>query len=226
MAKSLEKIKARELRRRGMSIKKIARKLNVSVSSVSYWCRDIILTSEQIEALSKRVTDPFYGRKLAYFNKQKKDFEKKLARLRKEGIKTVGRLSEREIFLIGVALYWGEGFRKDHQVGFATSNSDMAKFFVHWLKASFNIQPKDLILRVTANIEYQKLVNKLEGYWAKELAISKNQFSKPFFQKTKWKKEYENKEDYHGVLRIKVRKSTDLLRKIHAYIEGFILNLS
>jgi len=52
-----------------------------------------------------------------------------------------------------------------------------------------------------------------------------NQFSKPFFQNTKWKKEYENKENYHGVLRIRVRRSIDLLRKIFGYIEGINLSI-
>jgi hypothetical protein len=39
------------------------------------------------------------------------------------------------------------------------------------------------------------------------------------------KKEYENKENYHGVLRIRVRRSIDLLRKIFGYIEGISQNI-
>lgn len=46
MAKFKEKIKARELRHRGESIKDIARKLKVSKGSVSRWCRDIELTPQ------------------------------------------------------------------------------------------------------------------------------------------------------------------------------------
>ena len=49
MAKYKEKIEARKMRIGGISIDKIALKLKVSKSSVSLWCRNILLTPEQIE---------------------------------------------------------------------------------------------------------------------------------------------------------------------------------
>jgi transposase len=47
MAKSVEKEEARKLRKEGMSILAISKKLKVSKSSASLWCRDIELTLEQ-----------------------------------------------------------------------------------------------------------------------------------------------------------------------------------
>lgn len=226
MAKSKEKIKARKLRRKGESIKKIAKIVNVSVSTASLWCRDVQLTNNQVENLRKRQTDPFYGKRLDYYLQKKKEFNLKLLNLKNEGIHSIGKLSKREIFLIGIALYWGEGFKKDSLVGLATLDTKIAKFFIFWLNKSFKITSKNLLLRVTANISYKKQINKLEKYWSKELNIPINQFSKPFFQNTTWKKEYENKDNYHGVLRIRVRRSIDLLRKIFGYIEGISINIS
>lgn len=225
MAKSKEKIIARKLRRKGESIKKIAQTLKVSVSTASLWCRDIELTNKQVENLRKRQTDPFYGKRLDYYLRKKKEFNLKLLNLKKEGISSIGKLSRREIFLIGIALYWGEGFKKDSLVGLATLDINIAKFFIFWINKSFGITSKDLILRITANISYKNKIIELSKYWSRELGISENQFSKPFFQNTKWKKEYENKENYHGVLRIKVRRSIDLLRKIFGYIEGINSNI-
>lgn len=49
MAKSKEKNKALILRQNGESIKDIAKRLKISKSTVSLWCRDIKLTSEQIK---------------------------------------------------------------------------------------------------------------------------------------------------------------------------------
>ncbi len=226
MAKSKEKLKALKLRRKGESIKKIAQLVNVSVSTVSLWCRDVKLTDSQVENLRKRQTDPFYGKKLDYYLKKKKEFSLKLLNLKNEGINSVGKLTKREIFLIGIALYWGEGFKKDSLVGLATLDNNIAKFFIFWINKSFNITTKDLLLRVTANISYKNKIKELEKYWSKELQIPVSQFSKPFFQNTKWKKEYENKNNYHGVLRIRARKSIDLLRKIFGYIEGISLNIN
>ena len=226
MAKSKERLKARELRKLGESIKKIAKQLNVSVASVSSWCRDINLTKTQFNKLKERITNPNYGNKLAYLNKIKSETNKKINALKNLGIKEVGKLNKREVFLIGIALYWGEGFKKDHQVGLATSDINMARFFIYWLKICFNLSHEDLILRATANISYKNNILDIEKFWADELKIPRDQFSKPFFQKTTWKKQYENKDAYHGVLRIKVRRSVNLLRKIYGYIEGIVINIT
>ena len=53
MAKSELKLKARKLRRSGISINKIAKKLTVSKSSVSIWTRDIFLSEGQLDKLRK-----------------------------------------------------------------------------------------------------------------------------------------------------------------------------
>lgn len=223
MAKSEERLRALQLRKEGKSIKEIAKSLGVSVGSVSTWVRSVVLTDQQIELLSQRSTDPYYGRKKEYLNKLKKRHENKVAKLHKEGLRNVGNLSKREIFLIGSALYWGEGFKKDRQVGLASLDKDIARFFIYWLKSCFDIKSKDLIVRVTANVSYKSQIDKLEEFWSKYLQLPRSSFSKPYFQNTRWKKQYDNPENYHGVIRIKVRRSVNLLRRIHGVIEGMIL---
>lgn len=223
MAKSRQKLMARNLRKQGKSIKEITKEINVSPGSVSAWCRDIELTNNQILLLQQRKTDPYYGKRANYIKNKIAETNQKIKTLKNEGIKEVGKLNKRDIFLIGIALYWGEGFKKDNQVGLATSDPNMAKFFILWLNRSFKITIQDLILRVTANISYKNQIRNLEKYWSDYLNISITQFSKPFFQKTTWKKQYENKDTYHGVIRMKVRRSINLLRKIYGFIEGISL---
>lgn len=226
MARSKEMLIAKAMRREGKSIKEIAHILKVSVSSVSNWSKDIELTDEQKNNLARRVTDPYYGKKAEYLKRSKEQFKKKVQALKEQGIREVSKLSKREIFLIGIALYWGEGFKKDHQVGFANIDSKMIKFFIYWLKTCFNLKNKNLIVRVTSNYRYKEKIRIMENFWSNELHIPLNQFSKPFFQKTIWKKQYENPNNYYGVLRIKVRKSVNLLRKIYGFIEGLTLNIT
>ena len=220
MAKSKEKIEARKLRRNGESIKVIARKLNVSPSSVSCWCKNIKLSSIQIRELEKRSNDPNYGKRLEYSLKQQNKRLRKIERLKKQGIKEIGNLTKRELFLTGVALYWAEGFKKDSQAGFASSDPKMIIFFLKWLNKCCGYKTKDLILRVTANTSHEYRINEIQNYWAKITDTQEACFQKPYFQKVKWKKIYENPNDYYGVLRIRVRKSTDFLRKIYGWIDG------
>ena len=224
MAKSVQRISARKLRKRGLSIKKIARKLNVSVGSVSVWCRDIELTPEQVSTLEKQARDPFYGRRAFYLASLKKKQNHKIAKLIKEGSKEIGRLTKRELFLVGVALYWGEGFKKDKQVGFANSDPEIIKIFIRWLQECFRYNISDLIARVTINHSHRERIAEIQKYWSQQTGIPPEGFRKPTLIKLAWKKRYENRDEYYGVLRLKVRRSIDFLRKIHGFIEGLKSN--
>lgn len=225
MAKPKEKIRARDLRKQGESIKFIAQHVGVSPSTASVWCRDIKLTSEQIKRLEKQGKDPLYGKRLEYVRKQQKKRIEKIKKLKQEGIGEVKELNKRELFIAGVALYWAEGFKKDSQAGLASSDPAMINFFLRWLKEVCNYSLDDFILRITVNISHKHRINTITNYWSDMTNISINQFQKPFYQKVKWKKVYENPEEYFGVLRVKVRKSTDFLRKIHGWIEGLRLQV-
>ncbi len=224
MSKSVQNIKARQFRASGQSIKEIARKLNVSVGSVSNWCRNIELSPEQIMALEKRAKDPYYGKRASYLASIKRKLNSKIIRLNEEGSKEIGSLTKRELFLVGVAIYWGEGFKKDKQVGIANSDPGIIKIFIRWLYECFGYSKSDLIARITINSSHRYRADDIQKYWSDQTGIPPEGFRKPTFQKFRWKKQYENPNNYYGVLRIKVRKSIDFLRKIGGFIEGLKLN--
>ena len=54
MAKYELRIKARELRTSGESVRNITKKLTVSKGTASIWVRDIILTVDQLEKLRQK----------------------------------------------------------------------------------------------------------------------------------------------------------------------------
>ncbi|EKE12994.1 MAG: hypothetical protein ACD_13C00107G0004 [uncultured bacterium] len=223
MSKSVQKVEARELRLKGKSIKKIAKKLGVSVGSVSIWCRDIELSLDQKKILDINARNPYYGGRGVYLRNLKKRTDLKAKKLEKAGVKEIGKLGKRELFLTGAALYWAEGFKKDSQVGLASLDSKMIKFFIKWLKVCFGYKDQDLMFRLTVNISHKYRISEIEKHWSEELKIPLSQFQKPFYQNFIWKKVYDNPEDYFGVLRVKVRKSKDFLRKIYGFIDGLRL---
>jgi len=223
MAKSKEKLEAIKLRSGGESIKVIAKNLNVSPGSVSSWCKNVKLTKEQIHKLELRAKDPYYGKRLSYSLNQQRIRKEKTKKLLNEGIKEVGELNDREFFLTGAALYWAEGFKKDSQAGLASLDPIMIKFFIKWLKLCFGYSNNDLSFRITLNESHKYRLKDIEGFWQNLLGVDKTYFQKPYFQKTVWKKVYEKPENYKGILRVKVRKSTYFLRKIHGFIEGLRL---
>ena len=219
MSTSVQILKARKLRTDGKSIRKIAQKLSISVGTAHNWTSDIKLTKEQINTLNS----PNYSGRRAYFKSLKQKTILKIESLEKIGIKEVGKLSNRDLFIAGVALYWAEGFKKDSQAGLASLDPKMIQFFIKWLNVCFGYKDIDLMFRITANISHKDRIKTIERYWSELLNIPLNQFQKAFFQDVKWKKTYENPEQYFGVLRVKVRKSKDFLRRISGFMEGLKL---
>ncbi|MBI2066202.1 hypothetical protein HYT60_01735 [Candidatus Woesebacteria bacterium] len=224
MSKSVQKIRARELRKQGQSIKEIAKKLKVSPSSVSTWCRDIELTPKQTKTLEERARDPYYGRRGVYLASLKRKQNLKINKLIKEGAKEIGNLTKRELFLVGVALYWGEGFKKDKQAGIANQDPKIINMFIKWLQVCFGYRKTNLVARVIINSSHKSRAGEIQHYWSKQTGIPMEQFRKPTLQTIIWKKKYENPNDYYGVLRIKVRKSADFLRSIYGFIAGLKAN--
>lgn len=80
MAKSIERIKAIKLRRKGESIKRIAQILKIAKSTVSLWCQEIKLTKSQIEALHIRMVRGGYKGRLkgALLQKERREIKVKM----------------------------------------------------------------------------------------------------------------------------------------------------
>lgn len=225
MAKSKLRLEARELRKSGNGIKSIAHKLNVSSSTVSLWCRDIQLTDKQIKELAKHAQDPYFGRRLFYIQKIQMQKREKIQVLHKQGMQEIGNLTKRDLLIAGVSLYWAEGFKKDNLVGFSNSDPNMVLLFIRWLIQCCGVTRDRIKFRLGINESYKTKVKEIESFWKQILNEQDIEFQKPYFQKVKWKKIYDNPGEYHGVIRIRVTKSTDLLRKIHGWISGLKLNI-
>ncbi|TSC88011.1 MAG: Uncharacterized protein G01um10147_242 [Microgenomates group bacterium Gr01-1014_7] len=221
MKRKIEEYKrALILRGKGKSIKQIARILGVSVSIVSVWCRGVRLTDKQIENLKRRKIRIRHLRKLARQSHLEK--VKRVQKLFQIAKAEVGPLSDREIFLTGLALYWAEGFKslKEARLGFCNSDPAMIKFIIRWLKKGLKVKQEDFILRTEFNLSHKDREEEIKIYWSKITGVPLTQFEKPFYHQSNWLREYPSRDNYFGVLRIRVRKSSELLNKMRGWISG------
>ena len=210
MAKSRERLLARELRRKGESFGEIAKKVGVAKSTASLWCRDIVLTEGQIEALFQRdVVGGILGRTRAWewHRKEKRD---RYRRFHKLGYHMFSSITEKELYLIGLALYWSEGSKRDGRVLLTNSDPTMILLYMMWLEDCLKVRHEDIVCRVTINELHQDRRIEIEQYWSNVTGIPLEQFTKTTFIHSKWKKVYENRNTYYGVLAVHVRKSTNL----------------
>src|SRR6266568_887439 len=145
MAKSKEKLQAHKMRRLGMSINDIAKKLCVSKGSISLWCRDIVLTKTQRSVLHDNMINSGHkGRMLgAAANRQKRENNISIANEHAE--KIIQNISERDLLLLGLGLYWGEG-SKNTENRFTLVNSDplIIKTIIRWLQEIMHVPQESL----------------------------------------------------------------------------------
>ena len=220
MAKIIEREKAILLRLKGTSIGEIAKRLQVSKSTVSHWCRDIALSDVAIANITKKNESKSTESLLRYTEALRKQRQQNITHDKQLGKEKVGRLSNRDVYLIGLGLYWGEGYKHGSQeFGFTNSDHNMITFYIRWLQVVFNVKLCDLILRVSINNAHESRIFAIEDFWSKLTGVPKNNFTKPSFIKSVSKKVYKDNSNYFGTLRIKVRRGTSMRRQILGAIE-------
>jgi hypothetical protein len=166
--KLAERQQARLLRGTGLPLAEIAARLGVSKSSVSLWVRDV-----EFESLP-RVTRGRRREPNALQRRRQAEIDRLLA----EGRARMGRLSEREFLVAGVALYAGEGSKGDGSVVFANSDPRMVVFFCSWLRYFFQIDESRLRVRLYLH-QGLDLAGAI-AFWSQLTGIPGSQFSKPY----------------------------------------------
>ena len=221
MAKSLDKIEARRFRRKGRSIKDIAKLLGVSKSTVSLWCSDIELTQKQIEALHRKMVKASYKGRLKGARVQKQRRLQKISHYQKEGGKDIGIINDRDLLLFGLGLYLGEGNKHGNNFQFVNSSPDVIRIMIRWLRL-FGIGSKDFYCNIIINEVHHKRISDVQKRWMDITGFSHQQFKKTVLIKSVSKKVYENHNNHLGTFILRVYKSSDLLYKVLGLMDGAI----
>ncbi len=214
------KSEAKRLRLKGETVRAIAKKLNVSFSTVSFWCRDIKLSTSIIKMMKFNKKERSIKGLLRYSEKRRAQRIHNTIDQKNKGVKMVGKITDRDILMVGLGLYWGEGYKESNdEMGFTNSNPQMIRFYIKWLQKN-NVSKNDLIFRLSLNDIFKIEKEKIKNFWIKYLNIKENQFSKTTLIKSKLKKaSFKNIATYRGVLRIKVRRGLFLKNKILGAID-------
>ena len=215
------KQEAQKMRKHGASYNEIISKIHIPKSTVSDWCKDIKLTKVQIYRLyAAKKEGALKGSYIAA--KRKKD--KRISQTKEiynNGLQEVGKLSKRERFVIGVALYAAEGTKIDKGCCLSNSDPNIVKFMIRWFQ-EFGSVPKD---KFRGAIWLHEGLNeeKAKKFWSQLTDIPLSQFYKTYRAKDKKfsKKIRKNIHEY-GVFSFYVNE-TNLLRKIMGWIGGILV---
>lgn len=221
--KTQEKEKAIVLRKQGKTYSDILRAIPVAKSTLAIWLKDAKLSKSENQKFTeaKRLASLRGGQAK---KKQRIERQNNIFSQAKEKIKG---LSEYEFFLIGVCFYWAEGtkekeYRPGSGVAFSNMDPKMIKLFLKWLDKICKI-PKDMIgFEIMVHDTHKHRVNEVIKYWSKITGFSSIDFYQVYFKRSKIKKTNRKNigEKYHGVLKVKVRQSSELVRKIASWSDS------
>lgn len=194
--------------------------LGCSKGSISLWVRDLPKPVRSRTAIEQA---RLAGRMRWDHELAVRDAERQRTKMTAK--EEIGALADRDLFLVGVALYWAEGtkdkpYDRRENVTFINSDPGMIQAYQAWLTL-LGITPDRLSYRLaiheSADVETAKL------YWAELVGVDVAVFQKTTLKKHNPKTVRKNVgEDYRGCLVIRVAQGAELYRRIEGWWHGIV----
>lgn len=217
--KNKEKIVALRLRKQGKTYGEILKEVQVAKSTLSVWLREVDLSKKQIQVITVKKLEA-----------QKKGA---LARKSQRLIRTadifakskieLGAISKRDLFILGVALYWAEGSKEravqpGSGIQFANSDPKMVHLFARWLTVFAEVSVENITVDLYLHVNHKHRLEEVVRFWETETQLSvTHTYYKRHNPKTPRKNSGEN---YHGLVVLKVRSSSHIVRRLAGLVRA------
>lgn len=196
----------------------IQQKLGVSKSTLSYWLGRIPFTPNQkvIKRMGEaRLKSALYKHRLKFEN---------VTQMKMEAEAEIGKLSARDIFMLGIGLYLGEGSKAQEEIRIVNADPAIIKLAIKWLTRFGRIEPRHN-LRVAIHGYPDHNINQLINFWSKTLDIPTEQFIKTTIDTRQNKSAHKKRKLPYGTAHLYVRGGGTLVpgvKSLHRKIMGWI----
>lgn len=211
-----KKLQAILLRKEKKSYNEIARELNVSKSTVSYWFRGIDWSRDIQEQLAERMKSISRVRLNHLNDLKRKKWKKVYEDAEIEAIREFETLKDTTLFSAGISLYWGEGDKDFSNGKVRVSNIDchLLSVFRIFLQETCRVEKEKIKAYLLLYPDLDE--NTCLEYWEKNVGIAKENFFKSTFIQGKHK----TRRLGHGVCSLQVSDKR-LKKKVLTWIEMF-----
>ena len=210
------KEKAIYYRKKGCSYNMISQKIGVNKSTLSNWLSKIPFSPSK--ELIKRIG--LAKLKSASFKHNQKISE--IREMQKLAKTELGKITKRDLLLLGIGLYLGEGTKAYEFVRIVNSDPQIIKIAIKWFKEACGLKDKNFNPYIHAypdnNIEEAK------NYWSSITSIPKRQFGKTSIDVRNNKIATKRKSLPYGTLHLHIKSfgNRDFGRRLHRRIIGWI----
>lgn len=223
-----DKNRALKFRLAGKSYNEISALLGIPKSTLSGWFTNLVLSTKAQERLKGRV---HVGSLKGLVNRNKNQTHlarQRMFTLRGLGKNEIRRIDKERLQVIGVALYWAEGYKRaiirngkpvtHHAVALTNSDPKLILIFLRFLREVCNVANES----IKADIRIYEHMNEawLLKFWRKTTNLPEQNFGKVYYgvSKSSLGKRPFNRLPY-GTLSIRVN-NTNLFHRIMGMIEG------
>lgn len=211
------KEKAIQLRSHGYSYQMIRDDLGVSKSTLSDWLSRVPFIPN--EEVVRRVGEARL--KSARF-KHRLKFEN-IENMRKEAAGDIGTLSARDIFMLGIGLYLGEGSKSQEEVRMVNSDPAVIKIMLRWFRDFCGVQSHHI--RVAVHGYPDNDAKELVNFWSGAIDIPREQFIKTSIDTRQNKSPNRKRKLPYGTAHVYIRGGGTLplgVKSLHRKIMGWI----
>jgi len=166
------KDEAIKLRKEGNSYSLISSKISVAKSTLSDWLKDVpfipneLVIHNRIENINNIIRIKRADKAASYMNALE------------YGKKQVGALTQRDIFMLGLGIYLGEGSKTSDQVRIVNSDPRIIKLAMTWFKKSFGLNDHNFRLRL--HIYPDNDDHKAMNFWGNALGIKREYIQRSY----------------------------------------------
>lgn len=219
---------AKRLRLRGKSYTEINRLLGIPKSTLAGWFSNYTISPQAQARINRRARQGSIQELIRRNKNQTNIARERAAATRQRAALDVGRLTRRDVFIIGVALYWAEGYKRptvrhgrevtNHAVSLTNSDPQLVKIFIRFLRECCAV-PDDKIIADLRIFPHQQGAT-VQRYWQRQIGLPLRNFRQIYTVvsiSSRGKRPF-NRLPF-GVIQIRVA-NTPLFHTIMGYIEG------
>lgn len=210
------KEKAIYYRKKGFSYNMISQKIAVNKSTLSNWLNKIPFAPNN--EVIKRIG--LQKLKSASFKHNQKMNE--IAEMRTLAKKELGKITKRDLWILGIGLYLGEGSKSYETLGFSNSDPEVIKIVVEWFKKNCGLKNDNFNPYIHAYPDND--IEETLTYWSKITGIPEKQFGKTYIDTRINKLRVKRKTLPYGTIDLRIRSygQKEFGKRLHRKIMGWI----
>jgi len=213
--KSLKE-KAVYYRKKGYSYKMISEKLGLSKSTLSYWLKEIPF------APNKYVLERIKLNQIRSGLRQHHQKVKSIRQIKKRAKKEIGKIAKRDLLMLGIGLYMGEGTKSQESIRIINSDPEIIKTAIVWFQEICGVPKENFRLSIHLYPDHNE--KEVLKFWSKITGIPLSQFGKTQVDRRKKKGKGRIRKLPFGTAHLKVvaGQNKEFGVKLHRRIIGWI----